>query len=406
MSHGRSPWIPARTIAVGAAILVASLPAFCDPSDNRPFTAYVEEQFSYDDNLFRLPSQFSAASGISRQDHVNTIFAGGEGQWTLGRQAFGLKFRVDDSRFAQNSSLNYTAEFARFDWDWIISPYLMGDAGGDFSRSLASFSDTHFFQRDLIDTTGYFADAHVRVAQQWRINVGVRNADTTHSLAIRQKGDFRSKSGNVSLEYLTDEQNSIALDYHYTNATFLQPISIGGIPFNPNYNDRAERILVKYALTGKILLDASAGYLNRRYPDASFGSFSGNTWNASLKWQATGKTLIAFGAWRQLNAYLGSEADYFVSRGESIAPTWHATEKIDLSLSASWSNQHYLGSSPSALQYTSRRDTVRDQQVNLKYVPRDFLNLQLSYTLEQRNSNQAQFSYDDKLWTASFKFLF
>jgi hypothetical protein len=406
-ARGRRPYASYLAIGISAGF-VAAPPAFAAPDSttDRPFTAYVADQYLYDSNLFRIPALFASSPGISRQDHVNTISVGGDGQMSLGRQVFTAQLHASNSRFAQNSDLNNTAGQARLDWDWTLSPFLFGDAGGDFNRTLAGFANAHFFQRDLIDTTGYFVDARVRLAQHWSINAGVRNADTTHSLSIREIDNYRSKSGNLSLEYLTDEQNSIALEYRYTHAHFTQTITVNGVPFDPNYDDHDARVVVKYDLTGKLRLDASAGYLDRKYPNAQFGSFSGDVWKGTLNWQLTGKTTIAFGAWRQLSAYLGSESDYFVARGESIAPTWHATERIDVSLSASWSKQDYLSSSPSTLEFASRRDNVRNQQIRIAYAPRDYLQLEAAYSLEQRYSNQYDFSYNDKLWTGTFKFVF
>jgi exopolysaccharide biosynthesis operon protein EpsL len=394
-----------RKWVIGFGILAIPALSLADTAD-RPFTGFVADQYTYDDNLFRLPAQFSIGSGIARQDHINTLSAGGDGQWTLGRQSFAADFRVNNSRYSQNDDLNNTAGFVHFNWDWTLSPFLFGDAGGDFTRSLAGFANTHFFQRDLIDTTDYFADFRVRFAQHWTLKAGGRDADTTHSLDLRAIDDFRAKSAAVSVEYLTDEQSSIALEYAYTNARFAQTITIDGAPFDPNYNDSAVQLLTHYALSGKLLLDASVGYLDRRYPNANFGSFSGNVWKGTLEWQLTGKTALVFGAWRQLTAYLGSESDYFVARGESISPTWHATERITVALSASRAKQDYLASSPSALEYASRRDTVQDQQINLTYTPREYLDLQLAYTLEERDSNQYEFSYHDRLLTASLKFVF
>jgi hypothetical protein len=388
--------------AGGAAALYLAWQAPARADDASGFSVDVSDEYSYDDNLYRLPAQLDVApSGISRVDHINTTSMGGTGRLHYAHQQVSLDLHVDDNRFGRNASLNNTSGLGRITWDWLVSPHFSGTAGTDFTRTLAGFADNRFFAKDLVDTSEYFASAVSRFTSRWSINGELREADTTHSAGPRQIDDFHSRSGTVGVRYYLAEQSSVGVDYRYIDAYFPQPATFQGAPFQRDYRDSDTRLLVKYAVTGKASFDASVGYLTRHYLHSSFGSFSGNVWRASLQQQLTGKTQVQLSGWRELTAYLDAQSDYFVSQGGSIAPTWSLSGKISLTATASWTRQDYLSSSPSAVLLASRLDHVRSGQAALNYTPRDWLTVVVSYRYERRDSNRPQFPYDDRLASAN-----
>ncbi len=372
--------------------------------------AAVAAQYTFDNNLYRLPLLLDAAligPTASREDHITTVSAAGAGQWTLGRQQFLADLKIANNRFVRNSNLNNNSGSYKLTWNWTASPLVMGDAGGEFNRALAGFANERFLGRDLLQTTGYFADVRFRVANHWQLVAGVKNSHLTHSLDARRGENFRSNSGNAAVRYYTtSEQDYVALDYRYTDYRFAQPTSFNGLPFNPDCNDSTESLQIKHALTGKTSVDATVGYLKRHYLHESSGSFSGQIWHAKLLWQPSGKTHVDFTAWRDLTANLEAQSDYFVSRGGSISPVWNPTVRISVAVLASWSSQDYLGASPSAIQFIRRHDNVVTQQLNLQYQPRDALTLTLSYQHEYRDSNIAVLGYNDRTASANIQLSF
>jgi Putative beta-barrel porin 2 len=400
--------------ASGSAIagLVLSVPAHqaqADETGVQPLVVYGTEQFAYDSNLFRLPFYSPTTiigPHISAADHIDSVSAGAQGQWTFGLQVVTAQARADYNHFSQNTNLNNTSGIAALHWDWLLSPFLSGAAGADFSRTLASYQNTRFFGRDLVDTTDYYANGKFRFATHWRIKGGAKGSDTTHSLAVRRNDNYRTQSGNAGIEYFSDELNHIGVDYQFTNATFSQPVNIAGLPYNANFKESLERILATYAVTGKTSIDLAAGYLTRHYPNGSLSSYSGNTWRAQIKWLASGKTQLVLAAWRELTAYFDAESDYFVARGESATAMWDPTVRLEVSLQVSRIRQNYISSSPSAFEFAARRDRLNDQKLTIKFSPRDPLALQLSYRLEQRDSNESEFPYHDRLATANLTYSF
>src|SRR5208283_692277 len=108
------------------------------------------------------------------------------------------------------------------------------------------------------------------------------------------------------------------------------------------------------------------------------------------------KTSLSAEAWRNLQAYLTAQTDYFVSKGVSISPAWAASEKLTLSFEVLWDNQRYVGTPDPALGQNSlagRRDTVTAAKGSLLYKPIRWLTVDVSYAQEHRNSNQSIYDY-------------
>jgi Putative beta-barrel porin 2 len=392
-----------RKMTFALALLLAALPAMGAEALADGVQAGAAVQESYDNNLYRLPTlpdSLLLRPGSSRQDHIITLAAIGNGQWSLGQQMFLMDLSLSDNRFVRNTDLNNTSGSAKAVWDWVATPLLFGDAGAEFNRTLASFAYERIFGRDLLQTLSYFADGGFRFANHWGLDSGVKYAHITHSLEDASNQDVRSRSGNLQLRYYTAESDYVGLDYRYTDYRFAGAGVISGLVFDSDSDDSTGSVVLKYALGGKTSLDADVGYLKRHYLRAERGSFSGQVWHATLSWQPSAKSRLDLAASRDLTAALEAQSDYFVARAFSVSPVWTPTTRISVALAAVWSTEDYLIATPSTIQFANRKDRLLTRRATLQYQPRDALTFNLSVEQGYRDSNVPIISYNDKLVSA------
>ena len=389
--------------------------AVVNPDDVDTLKFFVANQYTVDDNLFRLPAASSylvtyAGPNASRAERIDTISAGIDGQRTWNRQTILLDVRIDDNRFSRNEEFNGKTGNGKLEWDWQSGPLWIGQAGVIYNRFIPNFQDSLFYSRDIFSTTEYFGKAQFQGGPHWNFVGGLSEAENSNSNVALRPNDFHSKSGNFGAHYFTLAEDSIGWDYLYTDGTFTSDVVINGLPYNRAFRDNSARFSVKYSLTPKTVLDANAGYLSHNTASAGFGSFSGNVWRASLQWQPLAKTQFVFAGWRDVAAYRDAQSAFFVSRGYSVTPTWIPRDKITISLLASRETHDFLGSgdvAPALIpQFTSRQDKLTLEQVSVAYSPRKALSLKLSYQYQQRDSNIARFSYDDNLVSAALTVAF
>jgi len=368
------------------------------------FDVYAADQESFDSNLFRVPTSVTDVSGTvgpnaSREDHINTSTAGLDGQWALGRQIVVLNLRADDNRYASNTDLNHFSGSDKAIWNWTLTSALSGQVGEDYTRSIASFVNATVYTLNLVDQWEYFGGARYQVGPRWAIFGGVIQTDTRLSAVTSRLNDNNRKSVEVGTEFATGIQDSVGLEYRYTDTIFPNVFLPNGVAVSSNYNEDRARLFLKYAISDKMQIDASAGYLKRNYANHGIGNFSGDIWRASLQWQPREKTQILAVAWRELHVYPTAESDYYVSNGVSVSPVWNASEKINLSVLFSSEKQDYLGSAPGVTVAGPRHDKLFAEQANVGYTPVRHFTVNFSIRREQRSSNQGQFEYDDTLAT-------
>ena len=401
---------------------------------------YVQYQYTYDDNLFRLPSNPKDYPGAgtttplvlprSLGDHLNTGSAGVDGHWVISQQSVDYGLEVDENRFVRNTNLNNTSGAAKAIWNWSLASDLTGQLGGNYTRSLAGFSDSFFFSRDIIDRQEYFANGRYQIGPRWAVYGSLDDSYTKNNGALNAQGidplrfnDLDLKTGKVGVEIATSQANTIGAEYRFTHGHYphqeAPPPAVAttpGVPpppapantlVDPDYNENSGVVIVKYAPTDKTTLNGDAGFLQRNYPGSpGVGAFSGDIWHLKFQWQATDKTSLSVTGSRDLQAYLYALSDYFVQTGVSASPVWVQTDKITWVAVVAWYKQDYIESSFSNIVAGPRRDTVSSAQGGIQYTPFRSLVLTFAYRHELRHSNQAEFGYVDNLANAGVKFKF
>lgn len=388
------------------------------PDEGTTFDLFAGDQYVDDDNIYRIPSNFGPVASLvspraTQADRVNTVSTGGTGQWIVGRQDVDLTLRFDDTQFAHNTNLNNTGGDALLVWNWQLGPYFSGVAGVEFNRALASFAETRYLGRDSVNDSEYFGSIKYQVGPRWTIYGGVRDSDIVHGAELAAYNDFRRRSGNVGAEYAIGLANTFGIEYLYTEGIYPSNYTLNNVPFDRNFTEDLYRGKVRYFFTEKLDLDAYAGYLQHNLsadnilPTSIYGNFAGEVWRVTLNWQPTEKTQLAVAGWHELHSYLADASNYFISKGGSISPTWRPTDKITVTATASLEDQDFVANQTVlGLQAEPRFDRIVAEQINIFYVPRARWTLTLFLRNEHRDSNEALYSYVDKLVNVSATFRF
>jgi len=248
------------------------------------------------------------------------------------------------------------------------------------------------------------------VGPRWGIFGGVLGSNFSVTNAQETFNNSSTKSFDGGFDF-TSEQNRIGFDYRYNDSRAPNSALLNGVEFDPDFREDRARVLFRYALSEKTIIDASAGYLKREYPSTAIGSFSGEIWRAALQWQPTPKTQLLVGVWQQLDADLTSQTDYFVDKGESLTPQWVASEKLTFSAIFSRETENYIGSNPVGpvpidFLAQARHDTLTSETGSLVYTPIRAITLTFSADHVKRGSNISAFEYNDVQGTVNITYRF
>jgi exopolysaccharide biosynthesis operon protein EpsL len=404
----------AITVAVAVSVVLSAAAGAADgsdPDDRDNLQIYVYDRMVHDDNIYRQPDGFTdlvdpAGRTIKGDDYVNSAGLGIDGRWPAGQQVFKLRLEGADNRFRDNDSLNNVSALGRAEWDWTLGKHFTGDLGADYDRNLVNFASSRVYQKDILETESYHGTIRYQIGPRWSIFAAGRHSEGTHSLEVRNYDNFKIDSGGGGIQFRTAADSKLTAEYRYTDARYPGDVLIAGLPFDRDYNERNTSLRWQHEFSPRWSIDAKGGYVDRNYLASEEGDFSGDVWHASLQWQPTIRTQVAFTAFRELQSYIDAESQYFVGTGGSIQPIWSPREKIQFALLLSYEDQEYLGSPLDPQLTDGRRDKVKLGELRITYSPRREWKIDANFRREERDSNRDFLAYDDNILGVGLRYTF
>jgi hypothetical protein len=175
---------------------------------------------------------------------------------------------------------------------------------------------------------------------------------------------------------------------------------VAGSLVDNQYKEVESSLVAHWIVTGLSTLDARAGYTNRRYDQFSQRDFSGFTGRLNYDWTPSGKTLLNFQTWRDIQAYQYVYANFVLSTGASFGPNWAPTSKIVVQPKLVYEKRSFEGNPGIALGTAPQiEDTFRGYYLAVAYTPQRNLEFDLGVQRGDRSSNTFGRDFD---YTAVF----
>jgi|GEM_PF-873843 Uncharacterized protein conserved in bacteria (DUF2320). len=373
--------------------------------EKRAFVVFLSDQVLYDDNLFRLPSPEQREPGRApiddTEDYVNLLTFGMRSRMHMGRQTLTFAARANDVRFQRNDHLDYTGGIVRLDLAWQTGARLSGRVSGDYQRSLASYSNYRFFERDIVESVSGELQTRLALGPRLTLLADVRSRRTDHSDTDRRGENFRGDSATAGIELKLSDTDRVVFEYRYLEGDFPDTFAPGSPDARDrSYDERLAGVRVEYRLSAKLDFRGSVGDLRRTYAENSIADdYAGVVWKATLDWQPRRKLSFELSAWRDLKAYVDAESDYFEAVGASFGPTWKPSDKLAFALEYVREEQDYIAAfapaSDSSFRPTDRReDEIDIARLTTSYSPRELIEFDFALARIERASNRPTRAYD------------
>jgi hypothetical protein len=380
------------------------------PTADDPFKIFVSDQYSYDDNLYRVPDSVldadpALANVESFDDYINRLSAGIQARVDASRQVFALNLRVDDVTYKENDDLDYRGGNGDLKWNFEFGKHWAGLIDARYDRAQAGFSNYLLFIKDVVESQAYVGELRFKIGSRWALLGGGAITESTHSAPERQTSNFESESAKLGVEYSTPNQSLIALEYAVTDAKF--PVAERLFGRDVGYEQTLPGIRARYVFSEKTRISGRAGYLKRDYISPNSGDYSGNVWNVAAYWEPRAQIHFDVEAWHELKAYVDAEADYFVATGVSVTPTWLPTPVMSFALALKFEDQSYRESgTPFPVVGPGREDETKSAALTWEYTPRDYLDFILTYRWLDRDSNREFRANEAEVASAQVKIAF
>lgn len=415
----RKTRLSSHHIFIPALITISlSAPVWADEQDDINFTFGAEAK--YDDNLFRLPDSADTRQSVGkskRSDRILTTNAGIKINKPYAMQRFQLDLNAVDSRYDTNSYLDYTAFNYRAAWLWQLTPNIKGTLAADQQQILNSFSEFRDFNNQLnirksIQTNeNRIFDVDATIGGGWHLLGGVSELRSRNSVAFNAVGDFVQRGANVGVKYVFPSENSIALVQRGYDGKYQGRVADAASQLDTGFKQKETEMQVQWRLTGKSLIDAKLGYVDREHDNFSSRDYDGVTGRLAYNWQPTGKLGVITSLSRNIYSYQQAANSYFVANTFAINPIWTVTAKTRLSLRYDYSQRDYRGAVVPVAEH--REDNVQSLMFSADWEPTRTIKVTGSLRREMRDSSfnnpnaaGGDLEFDADIATIGAQFLF
>lgn len=372
--------------------LTFALPVHADEQD--VFNVSAGASITFDDNLFRLPDSASASDVLGksqRSDRIFTTNAGIKIDKPYSLQRFQVEANAVDNRFDNYSYLDYTAFNYRAAWLWALTPDIKGTLSADQQQVLNSFAEFRGTNNELNRTRSIqtnenrIFDVDALIGGGWHLLGGISELRSRNSITFNAVGDFIQTGANIGIQYVAPSENSIALVQRAFNGNYQGRVLDVTNQLDTGFKHRETELQVKWRLTGKSLIDAKLGYLDREHDNFESRDYDGMTGKLAYNWQPTGKLAITTSLARNIYSFQQAINSYYVADTFAIAPIWEVTEKTSVSMRYDYSQRDYRGSVISLAEH--RKDHVQSLMLAAEWKPLRTVTVTGTLRREMRDSS-------------------
>lgn len=357
----------------------------------------VGSTITYDDNLFRLPTNRAVPipGKSSRSDMITTAYAGVRIDKPYSLQRFQLDLTAKRQEYRTYNFLSFSALDYRAAWLWSLTPQLTGSVSADRIESATNYADfTRPNQRNIqtIENRRLLADWAVGGA--WHLTGGAYQTRVDNSGDFTEVGNYVQDTAEAGVKYVSAANNSLALVRREARGEYSGR-TLGAALLDTAYDQSETELRAFWKITGHSSLDARLGYVDRTHEHYARRDYSGAVGRLSYLWAPTGKLQFTLAAGHDLYSYQDGVNSYYSYDYLSLMPAWLVTAKTTIRLKLDIGERDYHGSGP--LGSATREDTVRAAQLSVAWRPTQTIDVGAYLTREQRSSNLAGQSYHDNI---------
>jgi hypothetical protein len=208
-----------------------------------------------------------------------------------------------------------------------------------------------------------------------------------YELESQQPAERTLNTADIGLDYLARSGNKIGIVFRHSEGEYQYA------PINA-YSQNELKAKIDWQVTGKTFVQFLGGVARREYTLNPQRDSSLPSARLTAYWQATAKTAVSLGIWRELGATDNLSANYASNRGVSLASTWDATSKIRVDALLSAEKRDYNGVSIiQGLAPLDRADDYSRALLGITYKYSPHWNIRASIYRSQLDSNITSATY-------------
>jgi len=369
--------------------------------DITPFSVSAGYTLQTDSNLFRQPSIVSASSD---QVGISKLSLGFHTTQSL--QKFEVNVHLVDYNYRDFDYLSFTARNYDAAWHWSFTPRWTGNLSSNRNETLNSFADyNNINQRNQRLDTNHRLDTIYELDGPWRLVGGVSRTKQENEQIVFGDGDYELSSGDAGVRYVYGSGSTMTYRAKATNGNYLNRVMPNTGLYDQSFHQFEHDLRLNWVFSGSNTLNANLTHLSRSHATYDQRDFSGVAAGMGVNWTLTGKTQISAAYAREISPYSTNYSNYAATDRITLGANWQMRPKAALRFSHAWSGVDYRGD-PGLGIAIERRDTTRDTNLSVVWLPTEQITLNAGLQNLARGSNLSNLDYAARLATLTVQFTY
>lgn len=347
-------------------------------------------------NVLRAPAR-------EQSDEIGVLSVGAKIDRSYSLQRFRADVEASAYRYRSLSHLNYNTLNYLAAWDWSFTPALHGVLSAE-RRQFRDISDTPAGNFEIGRRTerSELFEGIYNIDGAWRALAGVSRTSSSTTVPLSWDASPTVRSARVGGGYQFASGSSIFVRARRGDGEYKAPL----VPGSPaDFRENEADVALKWILTGKTSLDARLGHLEREHDAAPQRDFSGPVGNATVTWDATGKTRVVAGVLHYLSSSGLDTGGNVESDRFFIGPVWKATAHTSVNARYDRTTREWRDIAPGTLQ-AGRRDVIQTMSIGVDWEPRRVVTVSGSLRGERVRSSLPGTSYRNRAVAVGVKLNF
>lgn len=387
----------APCIAMLTLLMLPFSVAFADESD--VFNIVAGADFRYDNNLFRVPSDFdiSRVDGQSeRGDVVTKRFVGFRIDKPYALQRFKFEFTRNEHRYKNYDFLDFDANEYKAAWLYALTPNLRGVLSANRTQALNNFQDFRGFNELNVRTTEQRRfDVDWSPHGVWHLLAGVSSYEVSNSQEFQAQADYTEKALEGGLQYDFSSGSQFKVLFKEKQGSFDDRSITDAVGFfDTGFDEREVDASLNWVLSGKSKVAIEAGYVKRVSDDFSLRDYDAPIGRVDYTWSPTGKLQLKASLSRAASNFQTNISSYALRDEIALKPTWLISSKMTLEGNVSVANRKFLGRGASTL-FDRRKDIEKSASLVWAWKPRRSVTIRANVQRSLRNSSSLGLDFKD-----------
>jgi|CXWL01.1.fsa_nt_gi exopolysaccharide biosynthesis operon protein EpsL len=384
-------YVAKKFLVASSCCLLAVQLALADQFDTLNYT--VSGGISYDDNVFRLPSDFDSQIYLgkdNKSDLTRFVSIGLNIDKKHSNQEVVFSANATKIKYNNFSNLDYTSSTIKGEWSGQISSKFKGGLKAARAQTLSNPADTRIYTRNLSTIDSFSMNGDWGGGSKWHWLFGISSGHSTNSINTTNNQGSRNNSSELGVKYYETQSRTLALISRSVRRANANQIANSATLIDTGSTEKQLELQAGWDITGKSVLTVNLMDLQHRGRNFHQRNYSATQGGIHYVLKASGKTSLALNWQRNFSIWWDSASSYYVADRFSISPTWQITPQIVMRASFNRGINDYRGAVvPGAI---ARKDATHSESIGVDWFPTKIVAVSTSILHEKRISTPANYS--------------